>query len=154
MSLWWCAVSSSALKTLPHSMIKTTMVTNDLNCTYSMVMWYMYIFYIVVSQHTCNVDSYVRRCRAGTLLSLLFEDTFKKFNAELKKEADKKLARANRAEFDIIMCIKQNTISNGLARAISTGNWSLKRFKMERAGVTQVHDDYYYLTHCIYERNV
>lgn len=29
-------------------------------------------------------------------------------------------------------------ITSGFIRAISTGNWSLKRFKMERAGVTHV----------------
>ncbi|KAJ2435138.1 DNA-directed RNA polymerase III complex subunit Rpc2, partial [Coemansia sp. RSA 2440] len=29
-------------------------------------------------------------------------------------------------------------ITQGLTRAISTGNWSLKRFKMERAGVTHI----------------
>lgn len=29
-------------------------------------------------------------------------------------------------------------ITAGFVRAISTGNWSLKRFKMERAGVTHV----------------
>lgn len=29
-------------------------------------------------------------------------------------------------------------ISHGFIRAISTGNWSLKRFKMERAGITHV----------------
>ena len=29
-------------------------------------------------------------------------------------------------------------ITAGFIRAISTGNWSLKRFKMERAGVTHV----------------
>ncbi|ELR20086.1 DNAdirected RNA polymerase, beta subunit [Acanthamoeba castellanii str. Neff] len=76
---------------------------------------------------------------AGSLLSLLFEDTFKKFNAELKRQADTVLAKQNRAaEFDILKCIRQDTISYALSRAISTGNWNLKRFKMERAGVTQV----------------
>lgn len=29
-------------------------------------------------------------------------------------------------------------LTSGFVRAISTGNWSLKRFKMERAGVTHV----------------
>ena len=29
-------------------------------------------------------------------------------------------------------------ITSGFVRSISTGNWSLKRFKMERAGITHV----------------
>lgn len=76
---------------------------------------------------------------AGQLLSLLFEDLFKRFNSDLKKIADQTLSKQNRAaEFDIFNSIQPNTITNGFINAISTGNWHLKRFKMERAGVTQV----------------
>ena len=73
------------------------------------------------------------------MLSLLFEDLLKRFNSDLKKVADQTLSKPNRAaQFDISNAIHQDTITNGLANAISTGNWHLKRFKMERAGVTQV----------------
>jgi DNA-directed RNA polymerase III subunit RPC2 len=76
---------------------------------------------------------------AGQLLALLFEDLFKRFNFELKKTADAILAKPNRAaQFDILKSIRQDTISNGLNNALSTGNWNVKRFRMERAGVTQV----------------
>lgn len=78
---------------------------------------------------------------AGQLLSLLFEDLFKKFNNDFKANLDKILRKPSRAsEFDALLHINihSNNVTMGLNRAISTGNWSLKRFKMERAGVTHV----------------
>ncbi|KAJ1985572.1 DNA-directed RNA polymerase III complex subunit Rpc2 [Dimargaris cristalligena] len=78
---------------------------------------------------------------AGQLLSLLFEDLFKRLCTDLKMNIDKVLNRANRAkEFDAynqLLC-HSDLITGGFVRAISTGNWVLKRFKMERAGVTHV----------------
>jgi DNA-directed RNA polymerase III subunit RPC2 len=80
-------------------------------------------------------------CRAGQLLALLFEDLFKRFNTELKSSIDKVLKKPSRtSEFDAYTTLQFQTdhITAGFIRAISTGNWSLKRFKMERAGVTHV----------------
>jgi len=75
---------------------------------------------------------------AGQLLALLFEDLFKRFNTELKLQAERVLSKPNQVEaFDIMKHMTQNIITNGFVQAISTGNWSLKRFRMERAGVTQ-----------------
>lgn len=79
--------------------------------------------------------------RAGQLLSLLFEDLFKKFNSDLKMNIDKVLKKPNRTqEFDVYsqLLFHGDHITSGFVRAISSGNWSLKRFRMERAGVTQV----------------
>jgi DNA-directed RNA polymerase III subunit RPC2 len=78
---------------------------------------------------------------AGQLLSLLFEDLFKKFNGDLKMNIDKVLKKPNRTmEFDALhhMASHGNIITLGMNRAISTGNWNVKRFRMERAGVTHV----------------
>ncbi|KAL7267525.1 DNA-directed RNA polymerase III complex subunit Rpc2 [Rhizina undulata] len=78
---------------------------------------------------------------AGQLLSLLFEDLFKKFNSDMKINIDKVLRKPSRTEeFDAITVLSTGAalITQGMNRAISTGNWSLKRFKMERAGVTHV----------------
>lgn len=78
---------------------------------------------------------------AGQLLSLLFEDLFKQFNSTLQKMAENMLSKPNRLLFDIaksITEIQHDIITNGMVSAISSGNWRLKRFKMERAGVTQV----------------
>ncbi|KAI0244506.1 DNA-directed RNA polymerase III complex subunit Rpc2 [Massospora cicadina] len=78
---------------------------------------------------------------AGQLMSLLFEDLFKQFNGSLKASVDHVLKKQNRAsEFDAVNQIRllQDLISSGFIRAISTGNWVLKRFRMERAGITHV----------------
>ncbi|KAL3907879.1 MAG: hypothetical protein SGILL_008694, partial [Bacillariaceae sp.] len=76
---------------------------------------------------------------AGNLLSLLFEDLFKIFSKDLKRQADMVLSKPNRAQaFDVVKSIRHDTITNGMITAIATGNWVLKRFRMDRAGVTQV----------------
>lgn len=61
---------------------------------------------------------------AGSLLSLLFEDLFKQFNSDLKKQADMVLSKPNRAQaFDIIKCMRPDSIAYGMMSAISSGNW-------------------------------
>ncbi|ORD95156.1 DNA-directed RNA polymerase [Enterospora canceri] len=86
---------------------------------------------------------------AGQMLSILFEDTFKKFNFEFKKSIDKILSKRIRtSEFDALTFFNLQTgsISSTLNRAISSGNWNLKRFRMERSGVTHVLTRYSYIT--------
>ncbi|RMZ67198.1 dna-directed rna polymerase iii subunit rpc2 [Pyrenophora seminiperda CCB06] len=78
---------------------------------------------------------------SGQMLSLLFEDHFKRFNHDFKLSIDKVLKKPIRAqEFDAFahFSVHKNHITMGVERAIATGNWSLKRFKMDRAGVTHV----------------
>jgi DNA-directed RNA polymerase III subunit RPC2 len=78
---------------------------------------------------------------AGQMLSLLFEDLFKKFNYDLKLNIDKVLKKPNITEvFDVgrTFASHGNYITQGMNRAISTGNWNLKRFRMNKAGVTHV----------------
>lgn len=75
---------------------------------------------------------------AGSLLSLLFEDLLKRFNNELRIIADKNIPKIKTAQFDVVKHMRQDIITNGLTSAIATGNWTVKRFRMERVGVSQV----------------
>lgn len=75
---------------------------------------------------------------AGSLLGLMFEDLFKRFNWELKMIADKNIPKIKAAQFDVVKHMRAAQITIGLETAISSGNWTIKRFKMERAGVSQV----------------
>jgi DNA-directed RNA polymerase III subunit RPC2 len=78
---------------------------------------------------------------AGQLLSLLFEDLFKSWISSIKRAVDAQLKRTNRTtQYDAAAAVSQTSrfITDGLFRSISSGNWNVKRFKMERAGVTQV----------------
>lgn len=55
------------------------------------------------------------------------------------RQADKALGRSNRAApFDISKCIRPDTITMGMESALSSGNWNIKRFRMDRKGVSQV----------------
>jgi len=69
------------------------------------------------------------------------EELFKHRNANLKLAIDKAIKKPSRN--NRIQCVQANS-RNGPIKlswfhpSISTGNWSLKRFKMERAGVMHV----------------
>ncbi|KAK9663844.1 hypothetical protein RND81_14G002200 [Saponaria officinalis] len=76
---------------------------------------------------------------SGQLLSLLFEDLFKTMITDVKKKVDAILTKPSRSSrFDFSQHVIIDTISVGLERAISTGNWYAKRFRVDRKGVTQV----------------
>ncbi|KAI5191289.1 DNA-directed RNA polymerase III subunit RPC2 [Nematocida sp. AWRm77] len=78
---------------------------------------------------------------SGQMLALLFEDLLKRLNSEMKKAVDRVLCKRARAqEMDALhfLAMQRGTITSGLQRAIGTGSWSLKRFRMDRSGVTQV----------------
>ncbi|KAI3892847.1 hypothetical protein MKW92_036924 [Papaver armeniacum] len=73
---------------------------------------------------------------SGQLISLLFEDLFKTMNDEAKKRMDLELKKGtSRSPESYIM---GNSITQGLERALSTGNWDLKRFRMHKTGMSQV----------------
>lgn len=78
---------------------------------------------------------------AGQMLALLFEDLFKDCTRQIMINMEKQLKKSNPTqEFDPLRLIEQcdARITSGMERAISTGNWTLKRFRMDRAGVTHV----------------
>jgi len=78
---------------------------------------------------------------AGQLMGLLFEDLFKRLNSNLKKHLDKLLPTLQKKGvdyFDITRELATEDLTRGFVNALATGNWTLKRFKMERAGITQV----------------
>lgn len=57
---------------------------------------------------------------AGSLLSLLFEDLFKRFNNELKMIAEKTIGKIRAEPFDIVKYMKHQLITSSLIFAIST----------------------------------
>ena len=71
----------------------------------------------------------------------MFEDFWKNWLVTIKRTIDLQLKKSNRANlYDAATSLTQTSrmITDGLSRAISSGNWNVKRFKMERSGVTQV----------------
>ncbi|KAH9686445.1 DNA-directed RNA polymerase III subunit 2 [Citrus sinensis] len=76
---------------------------------------------------------------SGQLVSLLFEDLFKTMISEVQKTVDIILSKPSRSSrFDLSQFIVRDSITVGLERTLSTGNFDVKRFKMHRKGMTQV----------------
>ncbi|CAA7057341.1 unnamed protein product [Microthlaspi erraticum] len=79
---------------------------------------------------------------SGQLISLLFEDLFKTMITEAVKKVDMILQKTSRSSrFDFSQSLagdKHHSITYGLERTLSTGNFDIKRFKMHRKGMTQV----------------
>ncbi|KMZ97586.1 DNA-directed RNA polymerase III subunit [Plasmodium vivax North Korean] len=90
---------------------------------------------------------------AGQLISLLFEDLYKRFYFTLKKQIDQTLSKYMQSNYtsklkysgnvndtypDVFRSLPKDIITRGMQAAISTGNWNIKRFKMEKSGVSQV----------------
>lgn len=57
---------------------------------------------------------------AGSLLSLMFEDAFKKFNWSLKSTAERTIPKLRASQFDIVTHMEPLLITNCLVYAIST----------------------------------
>lgn len=55
------------------------------------------------------------------------------------QQAEKSISKANRAAvFDIGKSMASQLITANLESSISSGNWKIQRFRMDRKGVTQV----------------
>ncbi|XP_061988708.1 DNA-directed RNA polymerase III subunit 2-like [Rosa rugosa] len=77
---------------------------------------------------------------SGQLISLLFEDQFKTMIETARKELDTQMlpkAKPGRG-LALLSLIQKPRMSEGLERALSTGNFIMDRFRMKKSGVTQV----------------
>ena len=76
---------------------------------------------------------------SGDMLYFVFEDAFKQFNETLKAAVGKHLATKSASELDIrkIIAEQAGTITQRLRVALSTGNWNIKRYRINKRGVSE-----------------
>ncbi|KAK1388649.1 hypothetical protein POM88_016827 [Heracleum sosnowskyi] len=101
-----------------------------LKCMYVAVML-RHMMEAIINKEAMEDKDYVGNKRLGLseqLLSLLFEDLVKTLNEEAVKEVDAFLNKSSRSRFDFSTYITRGRITVGLERALSTGNWDVKRF--------------------------
>ncbi|KAJ4779813.1 DNA-directed RNA polymerase subunit beta [Rhynchospora pubera] len=110
-------------------------------CIYSAVMLRRMLD-AVLNADTVDDKDYVGNKRlelSGQLVSLLFEDLFKTMNSQAVARMKNTMGQSNRSgALDFSRYIVTDIITLGLEKAISTGNWDLRRFNMHRKGVSQV----------------
>lgn len=94
---------------------------------------------------------------SGHLISLLFEDQFKTMCADIKKNAELRLNKwhqqsaARKHEYStypdaLEFFMDKSRLSKAFTHAISTGNWNIKRFRIERSGCSQVLSRFSYMS--------
>mmetsp|Transcript_6488 Transcript_6488/g.15811 ORF Transcript_6488/g.15811 Transcript_6488/m.15811 type:complete len:1189 (-) Transcript_6488:33-3599(-) len=95
---------------------------------------------------------------SGQLVQLLFEDQFKTMNSELKKQADLQLSKYHQQpaskkdeqSYPDLLTMgtwsSRSRLTHAMTHAISTGNWNIKRFRIDRAGVSQVLSRFSYMS--------
>ena len=76
----------------------------------------------------------------GTLLLSFLESHYSSIESICcHRQAEKSISKANRAAvFDIGKSMASQLITANLESSISSGNWKIQRFRMDRKGVTQV----------------
>ena len=99
---------------------------------------------------TCDRDSYLNKRieLTGTLLNNLFRNYFNKLVKEMQKQVVREINNGSwRSSEDyeniinmtnIYKIMKSMTIENGIARALSTGDFSIKQANSSKVGVAQV----------------
>ena len=99
---------------------------------------------------TCDRDSYINKRieLTGTLLNNLFRNYFNKLVKEMQKQVVREINNGSwRSSEDyeniinmtnIYKIMKSMTIENGIARALSTGDFSIKQANSSKVGVAQV----------------
>ena len=75
---------------------------------------------------------------AGDLIGILFDDLFTRANREFKKQLTFYTEKKKKKYFfDLNKSFRSDIISNGIEMAFITGNWSIKKYRVERSGITQ-----------------
>ncbi|KAK8812330.1 hypothetical protein WA158_007564 [Blastocystis sp. Blastoise] len=77
---------------------------------------------------------------SGDLIGILFEDLFKTFIMKAREHINKYFQQAKPANpllMETVLPQYQEILTTGFVTAIKSGNWNLKRFKMERKGVAE-----------------
>lgn len=96
---------------------------------------------------------------SGQLLGYQFEDKFKTWREDFKRRIDDSLRRymtkksqstsaiGSALDFypDVLAEKPSDSITKGMQTALSTGNWNIKRFKMEKSGVAQTVSRFSYI---------
>jgi DNA-directed RNA polymerase III subunit RPC2 len=76
---------------------------------------------------------------SGQLISILFEDLFKKTIIDMEKKYFTLKKKSKKyIDHELFSFFRSDIISNGLEYSFSTGNWTIRKFTQERYGITQV----------------